>query len=444
MKENQSRRQFFQRLFFGLVAFKSLDGEPVDREWKNQPAKPNRIQRYNKLGRTNFKVSDIAFGNPKNEAVLKAALDAGVNYLDTGEEYGNGNSERTIGRVIKDVDRSSLFINTKLRLKNDESKERILDRARKCLERLNTEYIDCLMIHNATDVQILDCEGFHAAARQLKEEGRLRFIGITSHGTTWWKNDETLMSETMEKVCMTAAEDGRFDVFLFIYNYLTKDMGERILKALREKNIGATLMKVNPVHNYTLLQEEIREMIERNEELTPRLKQIMKEFQAMVDRAQGFIQKHNLHDSGEISRAAFRFVMNHPGVHTVCCQMPNFDEMEHWLSLSGSPISSGEAQKLEAYAVGLGRFYCRHACGICEAYCPERIPINTIMRFNHYFSAQRREKQAMHLYAGLDKQWNPRCRQCPGFCQERCPYGVPIQGLLQLAHNRLSLESAPL
>ena len=49
-------------------------------------------------------------------------------------------------------------------------------------------------------------------------------------------------------------------------------------------------MKVNPVHNYTLLQEEIEEMRERNEEFTPRFNQIVKEFQAMVDRAQGFIQ----------------------------------------------------------------------------------------------------------------------------------------------------------
>jgi len=440
MKENQSRRQFFHQSFFGLMAFKSLDGVPIPGYRKNRPAKPNKIQRYNKLGRTGFKVSDIAFGNPKNEAVLKAALDAGVNYLDTGEEYGNGNSERTIGSVIKDVDRSSIFINTKLRLKNDESKENILDRARKCLERLNTEYIDCLMIHNATDVQILDCEGFHGAARQLKEEGRLRFIGITSHGTTWWKNDETLMSETMEKVCMAAAEDGRFDVFLFIYNYLTKDMGERILKALREKNIGATLMKVNPVHNYTLLQEEIKEMIERNEELTPRFKQIVKEFQAMVDRAQGFIQKHNLHDPREISRAAFRFVMNHPGVHTVCCQMPNFDEMEHWLSLSGSGFSERDKQALSGYKSSYGQFYCRHACGICEEKCPQKIPINTIMRYHHYFDSQKREKEAMVLYSKLSRQWNDGCQDCDGYCEQNCPYRVPIQTLLELAHHRLSLD----
>jgi uncharacterized protein (UPF0548 family) len=69
----------------------------------------------------------------------------------------------------------------------------------------------------------------------------------------------------------------------------------------------------------------------------------------------------------DISRAAFRFVMNHPDVHTVCCQMPNFEEMKHWISLSGSPISSDEQRKLQAYAVGLGRLYCRHACRVCEA-----------------------------------------------------------------------------
>lgn len=440
MKENQSRRQFFHQSFFGLMAFKSLDGVPIPGYRKNRPAKPNRIQRYNKLGRTGFKVSDIAFGNPKNEAVLKAALDAGVNYLDTGEEYGNGNSERTIGSVIKDMDRSSIFINTKLRLKNDESKENILDRARKCLERLNTEYMDCLMIQDARDEKIVSHPGFHDACRQLKSEGRLRFMGITTHGETWWKHDKKLMTETMENVCHRTVEDGRYDVLLFVYNFLNAETGERILKRCQGKNIGTTLMKINPVHNFHLLQEEIHKLNTQGNEVPERYKTAVKDLKAMEERFQEFAKKRNITNPREISAAAFRFVSKHPGVHTVCCAITNFEEVEHWLSLSGSGFSERDKQALSGYKSSYGQFYCRHACGICEEKCPQKIPINTIMRYHHYFDSQKREKEAMVLYSKLSRQWNDGCQDCDGFCEQNCPYRVPIQTLLELAHHRLSLD----
>ncbi len=423
----------------GMLAAGSFNRGMENKEKEEAQEASPRIKKYNILGRTGFRVSDIAVGAPENEAVLAASLDAGVNYIDTGENYSNGRGEQVIGRVIQGRDRKSIFITTKLMLENDTTKESVLRRARKCLERLNTDYIDCLMIHNATDVKLIGCKGFHAAAKQLKEEGRLRFIGITSHGTTWWKNDKTLMTETMEKVCRAAAEDSRFDVFLFIYNYFTADMGERILRVCQGKNIGATLMKINPVHNYTLFQQEVEELTAQGKELTPRDKQVFEEFRAMAERAQGFIQKHNLKNPREVSAAALRFVQKHPGVHTVCCQMPTFDEMEHWISLSGAKFSSEDKRMLGGYSKSFGRFYCRHGCGTCEGVCPERVPINTIMRYNHYFSAQRREKEAMTLYSALSERWGSHCQKCPGHCQKMCPHGVPVQGLLALAHQRLTL-----
>ncbi len=439
-EKKSSRRQFVQQsMMMGMVALGSINAGGENEAGEKQPKPPAKIRRYNTLGRTGFKVSDIAVGAPENQAVLAASLDAGVNYIDTGENYGNGSSERVIGKAIQGRDRKSLFITTKLMLKGDLSKASILRRARKCLERLQTEYIDCLMIHNATDVKQITCEGFHAAARQLKSEGRLRFTGVTSHGTAWWKNDKTLMTETMEKACLAAAADGRFDVLLFIYNFMMPKSGEKILRACREKNIGTTLMKINPVHNYALLQKDIKEITGQNKKLSDRMKQIRSEFEKMVAGAQGFIGKHNLSNPQEISTAALRFVLKEPGVNTVCCQMPNFEEMEHWLSLSGSGFSAQDKHKLAVYNKAFGKFYCRHACGICEANCPEKVPINTIMRYNHYFTAQRREKEAMGLYKNLSRRWSPNCRECQGFCQENCPYQVPVQVLLEMAHGNLYL-----
>ena len=88
---------------------------------------------------------------------------------------------------------------------------------------------------------------------------------------------------------------------------------------------------------------------------------------------------------------------------------------------------------------GPGRVLVRvHACGICQGSCPENIPINTIMRYNHYFEAQNREKHAMSKYARLTTRKAERCYLCTGNCESKCPYNVPIQGMLNIAHKELT------
>ena len=77
-----------------------------------QPA----IREYRILGRTGFRVSDIGCGFPgmANESVIKAAIAGGINFIDTIEGHGGGNSEVTISRAIKTCPRESLFINSKI------------------------------------------------------------------------------------------------------------------------------------------------------------------------------------------------------------------------------------------------------------------------------------------------------------------------------------------
>jgi predicted aldo/keto reductase-like oxidoreductase len=67
------------------------------------------------------------------------------------------------------------------------------------------------------------------------------------------------------------------------------------------------------------------------------------------------------------------------------------------------------------------------------------VPVNAIMRFRHYFSAQGREKHALAEYAGLGSGRADHCADCAGPCQKACPYGVPIQAMLALAHTTLTL-----
>ena len=145
-KSGLSRRGFIQSSLsvaagLGLAGKNELFGG----NGQEAPAEKAKIKEYRTLGRTGFKASDIGFGagNLTDTALFSAALDAGVNYIDTAEHYARGNSERTIGQVIKDRDRKKLFITGKLNFSFGKStKEGLIERANKCMERLQTDYLD--------------------------------------------------------------------------------------------------------------------------------------------------------------------------------------------------------------------------------------------------------------------------------------------------------------
>jgi len=434
--QGMSRRRFIEGSLAvlagtGLTRYKGLFASDVQ-----SGPQELRIKEYRTLGRTGFKVSDIGLGSGEltEPALLNAVLDAGINYIDTAENYRRGRVERTIGTAIKNRNRKAIFITTKLVLRENETKKDVLDRAYKCLERLQTEYIDCLMIHKPSTVEQTKHEGFHAAIRELKTDGKVRFCGLSNHGSQWQEEPET-----MEKVLLAAAEDSRFDVMLFVYNFLQREMGESVLKACKEKNIGATLMKTNPVLNYLETQEMLERAEKEGRQPSEYLKKLLPRLKERADKAEAFKKKYSLANYEEIRDVAVKFVLSHPDVHSACLTIKNYSDLEAYVSLSGTKFDSVERKRLSAYKEVFGDFYCRHACGICESKCPHGVPVNTVMRYNHYFKSQGREKTAVLKYASLETNRADFCMDCPGYCEKACPYGVPVQSLLVLAHQTLTL-----
>ncbi len=434
-----NRRKFLRSSIAGALGVKTLGWTELEEGAHEPSVQTPRIKGYRTLGRTGFKVSDIAAGtglSASDPSILDALLEAGVNYIDTGESYGNGRAERSVGEVIKKRDRKSLFITTKLRVAKDEKKASIVARTRKCLERLQTDTVDCVMIHGAPDVETLKTPGFHEAMDELKREGRVRFLGACNHGTKWADTIEP----AMDKILLAAAEDGRFDVMLLVYNYIAREMGERVLQACSERQIGTTLMKTNPVGRYMELTSQIEALESEGREVPAWLPQTAGRYKENSDKAESFIEQHNLRSLDEVRDAALRFALSNEKVHTVCLTFMNFDYVDAYLKLSGRRFSAADGRMLSAFTKDCGTFYCRHACGLCEPSCPAGVPVNTVMRYNHYFEAQGSEKYAMTSYAALSTSNAGRCGDCQGHCEVACPYGVPIQSKLVLAHRRLSLS----
>lgn len=432
-KSRFGRRSFMKKSAAGVIGAGIAAGSGWTQTAQEEEKAPLKVKEYRTLGRTGFKVSDIGAGSIMDEGVLSAALDAGVNYIDTAEEYPG--HHKIVANVMKDRDRKSVFISTKLIVKEDKSKEGFLKRARKCLEELNMEYVDCLMMHSAETVESLSIEGFHAAMDELKTEGRIRHVGVSNHGSFWFKDPE----ETMAKVLLAAAEDGRFDVFLLAYNFLQMDQAEEVLKTAHKKNIGTALMKTTPVALYHSMKSYVERMEKEGKEIDPLYTEGVKRYQDKYDRAQGFLKKYNLQDPKEIKAAAVKFALSNPNVSTVCCLARTYEDMEGFLSLSGTKLTKPDQAKLDAYREGCGELYCRHACGECEPQCPHGVPVNTIMRYHHYFIAQGREKEAMLKYAKIPGVKADVCGSCNGPCESACPYNVPIQGKLILAHAQLTM-----
>jgi predicted aldo/keto reductase-like oxidoreductase len=399
-----------------------------------------KIKNYRTLGRTGFKVSDISCGMFYNENLLKTLIKSGVNYIDTSEIYGNGNSEITIGKAIKEFDRESLFITTKIYYQNINTKDEVIQHALESLKRLDTDYIDCYMLFPAQDKEIIKSEAFHGAVEQLKKEGKIKYAGVACHGSTFPAMGGKLV-HSMEEILTAAAEDGRFDVILMVYNFLQEDTGKRIIQKCADNNVGITVMKSNPVYKYQLFQEMVENIKKEGKEPGERGLTIIKSFEEQNAKMNEYITNHHLTSTDEFFRdIATKFVLDESKVGALLITFNTFDQIEQYLNLSGQTLTSHESAFLKNYVRNYGFMNCRLGCGICESACPQHLPINTIMRYNYYFAAKGLEKYAMQQYHQLQGNKPDRCTDCEGFCEKACPYQVMTKEILMSAHHNLTIE----
>jgi aryl-alcohol dehydrogenase-like predicted oxidoreductase len=162
---------------------------------------------YRLLGRTGVKVSPLClgamnFGGATQEAdsirIIHAALDAGINFVDTANVYNEGQSEIVVGKALASR-RSQVILGTKVHGKmgegpNDQGNSRlhILKACEDSLRRLNTEYIDLYQIHRPNPEIPVD-ETLRALT-DLVQAGKVRYIGCSTH-PAWMVMEALAISE---------------------------------------------------------------------------------------------------------------------------------------------------------------------------------------------------------------------------------------------------------
>jgi L-galactose dehydrogenase/L-glyceraldehyde 3-phosphate reductase len=160
-----------------------------------------------KFGRTGMQVSVLGFGcgavgglmvrgNARDqERTIARAIDTGVNYFDTAVQYGNGESEKNLGRILQTLKPANAIVGTKVRLPSSDF-GRIADAVTNSLEgsltRLRLDHVDIFHLHNA----ITEGGGGEAlsvqqvlgdvvpAFERLRSAGKTRFLGLTAVGDT--------------------------------------------------------------------------------------------------------------------------------------------------------------------------------------------------------------------------------------------------------------------
>lgn len=224
---------------------------------------------YNKLGKTDLKISNIGYGSwplagkgwqgvNKHQAIksLKLAIELGVNFIDTAPIYGLGRAEIAIGEITKNI-RNKLVIATKCGLTwNDTGKvehnlsySSIMYDIENSLKRLQTDYIDLYQVHWPDPGTPLK-ETFKTL-NKLKSEKVIKHIGICNYNLK-------LLQESLEYAEIVSLQAK--------YNYLEREVEQYLLPFCSENQIsfiaysslaqGLLGGKIN--ENYKLISSDIR------------------------------------------------------------------------------------------------------------------------------------------------------------------------------------------
>ncbi|MCJ7629071.1 MAG: aldo/keto reductase, partial [Longimicrobiales bacterium] len=308
------------------------------------------------------------------------------------------------------------------------------------------DYVDSFSMHAVSSFDGLAHSGYHAAMEQLKAEGRVRFTGVSYHGPG--SSDQPSMGDLLS----AAAEDGRFDMMLLVYNFMNHEDGDRILAACKANNVGTTAMKTSPGSleyepvDPANLSEQQEQYIERftargtsREAALERLVGQAERQKDTYDKTRPFAEQYGIQTQDQLRLGSIHWVLQNPEMHTACVAFTEFYLVDKVVPLSGTRLTGPEEQMLQQIALALDDQYCRHGCSECLGNCPYQVPVNTIMRYAYYYQGQGREKYAMSKYASLEGLGASPCLDCRGQCTGACPHGVDVQTSMLQVHNLLTL-----
>jgi len=333
---------------------------------------------YRTLGRTGMRVPVVSFGvmRSDNAALCRAAYEKGIRLFDTANGYQNGNNETMLGNLFREYPRDSFYLATKVKPagvdrdgkpSSQTTADDFLSKFNTSLSRLKMDYVDILYIHDISNIELLEFKPVVNAVKKLKKEGKIRFMGFSTH------RNEPLVIDA-------AASMGDWDVILTSYNFqqaYRKELDAAVKKAAAA-GIGIVAMK-------TLA-------------------------------GGGFMDKEKTKPIN--TTAAIKWVLSNPDIHTTIPGMTTFDHLDLNLKIL-TDITLSDQEKTDILVAGTQPGLFCSGCRQCIPACPLNLPVPDLMRAYMYAYGYSNPSQALSLLTELGTGTDP-CRVCTGGCKVKC------------------------
>jgi aryl-alcohol dehydrogenase-like predicted oxidoreductase len=269
---------------------------------------------------------------------VRAALDQGINFIDTAEAYG---TEAVIGEALASVPRESVILSTKKKTigEHDLSPDDLVRSLEDSLRRLRTDYVDIYHLHGVRPDQYEALrDRLVPTLHKLREQGKLRFLGIT----------EAFAADPTHDMLQRALADDLWDVVMVGFNLLNQSARDKVFPRTLERNVG------------TLIMFAVRRALSRPDRLRELLIDLStrgKVDRSLVDSGLDFLLHADLGSRAEEPRAstgatslpdaAYRFCRDEPGAHVV---LSGTGSVEHLLqnvhSLGLPPLPGRDRARL--------------------------------------------------------------------------------------------------
>jgi aryl-alcohol dehydrogenase-like predicted oxidoreductase len=317
------------------------------------------------FGRTGMKISALGFGcgavggimvrgHPADqERVVARAIDVGVNYFDTAVLYGDGASERNLGRVLQTLKPANVFVGTKVRVPPSafgRIAEAIVASLEGSLARLQLDRVDIFHLHNPITVagggsalsvrQVLD--EVVPAFNRLRQQGKIRFLGMSAVGDT----------AALQQVI----DAGAFDSAQIVYNMLNPSAAEALPKNYPAQDYGRLFdhtkaAGVGVVGIRVLAGGALSGSAERHPIASPAPEPIgsAMSYDADLERARRLTPLVKEGFAKSLTEAATRFALSHPAMGTILVGMATPQQFEDALvAVEKGPLPQAALDRLSA------------------------------------------------------------------------------------------------
>jgi predicted aldo/keto reductase-like oxidoreductase len=381
--------------------------------------------KYRKFGKLDWEVSALGFGamrlphaegdyavilEDQAKAMLRYAIDMGVNYVDTAWPYHQGESEKFLGRALLEGYREKVRLATKMPSWKIEKAEDFDTHFYEQLKRLQTDRIDFYLIHSLQrdwwdrlkGLGVLDwCEGKMA-------EGTIGHMGFSFH-------------DRLPLFKRIVDDYDNWTLAMMMYNYMDTEYqaGREGLEYAAGKDLAIVVME--PLRGGLLAKEPPRTVAK-------------------------------LFRDAPIQRTpadwSLQWLWSIPEVSVVISGMSTIEQVEENLA-SADASSAGLLTADDLQLLGKVREeYEKKAvipctdCRYCMP-CPQGVAIPWVFEYYNLFEVYEDLKTAIQQYAFLGEKSNASlCNRC-GHCEEQCPQHIEIMDWLEKSHELMGVEKAP-